>query len=567
MSVLRNSLMRLGLTQFISNRRANIGMMFGLALVPMTIAAGAAFDYTIAAADRTKLQAANDDAIIAVMRALQANPSLSAAQQKAIVQNYLTAEVPKLNATITNYSVAANGQVTLDTSANIPRTLSRVMPDASGAYITVVAAHSAALATTPSVEVALVLDHTGSMSESSGGMMKITALQQAANSLVSTIMNGSTTEVAVVPFSMSVNVGSQYATANWVDTLGKSSIHWKPAAGTGGSVTKPAWATSRFDLFNKLGVAWRGCFEGRPGIYASSESPPTAATPDSLFVPIFAPDEPGNSASGSGTFKDKNGNSYSTSNSYINDGYTITNGKEQGTWAQILADATRYQNAGSLSSKIGQGSAAPNDQGPNYACDPTPMLRLTSSLSSVQAKINSLSPSGNTNILDGLMWGWRAISPNAPFADGKSYNWNPGNPTQPNKKVIVLMTDGYNTWDAVSNPSGSQYSDYGYYTDNRLATNVTDGTSARNAMDAAVAKGCANLQAIVDANNNPVVTIYTVGFSIPSDPIDAQGLALLQGCASTINGQKQYYLSTSSAQLISAFGLIADSINQLRLTQ
>jgi Flp pilus assembly protein TadG len=567
MSVLRETLVRLGLTRFASNRRGNVGMMFGLALVPMTIAAGAAFDYTIAAADRTKLQAANDDAIIAVARAVQANPSLSVAQQKAIVQNYLTAEVSKLNASITNYTVAANGQITLDTQASIPRTLSRVMPDSGSGYVTIVAAHSAALSTTPSVEVALVLDHTGSMSESSGGMMKITALQQAANSLVSTIMNGSTTKVAVVPFSMSVNVGSQYATAGWVDTLGKSSIHWKPAVGTGGDITKPAWATSRFDLFTKLNVAWRGCFEGRPSVYAYTESPPTTATPDTLFVPIFAPDEPGNSASGSGTFKDKNGNSYTTSNSYINDGYSIVNGKEQGTWAQILADATRYQNAGSLSSKIGQGSAAPNDQGPNYACDPTPMLRLTSSLSSVQSKINALSPAGNTNILDGLMWGWRAISPSAPFADGKSYNWNPANPTQPNKKVIVLMTDGYNTWDAVSNPSGSQYSDYGYYTDNRLATNVTDGTSARTAMDNAVKNACNNVKAIVDANNNPVVTVYTVGFSIPSDPIDAQGLALLQGCASTVNGQVQYYLSTSSAQLITAFGQIADSINQLRLTQ
>jgi Flp pilus assembly protein TadG len=563
MRILRRCLEWLPIWRFLSDRGGNIAVFFGIAIVPMTVAVGVAFDYTIAATDRTKLQHANDEAIIAVARALQANPSLTVAQQTAIVTAYLASQVPELGATIAHYAVGANGQITLDTTAKVARLLTRIISDPTGQYAIIIGAHSAAMATAPSLEVALVLDHTGSMGESAGGMTKIAALQQAANNLVTTIMANSTTKVAIVPFSMSVNVGSSYNTAPWVDTLGLSSIHWKPATGKGGAISKPALYASRFDLFNQVGVSWRGCFEVRPGSYATSEAPPTLATPDTLFVPIFAPDEPG--AASAGQMTDSSWNTYGVTNSYLNDGFGPAS-HESATWATILADPSRYTNSASKA-QTGSGTA-PNDQGPNYACDPIPMLRLTSSQSTVQSKINALTPAGNTNILEGLMWGWRALSPNAPFSDGKSYTWNVSNPTQPNRKIIVLMTDGYNTWDPQNNPSSSQYSAFGYYGDNRISTSVTDGTSARNAMDAGVATACGNIKGVTDGSNNAAITIYTIGFSIPSDPIDAQGLQLLQNCASNdSSGNPLFFQASDSSGLISAFGAIAKSINNLRLTQ
>src|SRR5262249_47542784 len=162
---------------------------------------------------------------------------------------------------------------------------------------------------------------------------------------------------------------------------------------------------------------------------------------------------------------------------------------------------------------------------------------------------------------EGLMWGWRSLSPNAPFADGKSYTWNSSNPTKPNRKIIVLMTDGTNTWSSANNPFGSEYSAFGYYTNNRIATNVTDETSARTAMDAAVRSGCTNVKAVMDGTNT-VFTIYTVGFSTPTDPIDSQGLQLLKDCASTdSSGTPLYYQAANAQDLIDAFAKIAKSIN------
>ena len=38
------------------------------------------------------------------------------------------------------------------------------------------------------------------------------------------------------------------------------------------------------------------------------------------------------------------------------------------------------------------------------------------------------------------MWGWRVLSPTAPFTEGRAYTAND------NKKILVLMTDGENTY-------------------------------------------------------------------------------------------------------------------------
>ena len=47
---------------------------------------------------------------------------------------------------------------------------------------------------------------------------------------------------------------------------------------------------------------------------------------------------------------------------------------------------------------------------------------------------------GATGVGEGAMWGWRVLSPGAPFTDGRAYS------TKNNTKVLVLMTDGQNTY-------------------------------------------------------------------------------------------------------------------------
>ena len=59
------------------------------------------------------------------------------------------------------------------------------------------------------------------------------------------------------------------------------------------------------------------------------------------------------------------------------------------------------------------------------------------------------------------------------------------------------------------------------------------------------------------------MVVYTIGFSVSSDPIDAQGLNLLTSCA---GNSSRSFVATDSGTLLSVFQQIATSIGDLRLT-
>ncbi|RZI55248.1 MAG: hypothetical protein EOP94_05150, partial [Zymomonas sp.] len=174
-----------------------------------------------------------------------------------------------------------------------------------------------------SVEMALVLDNSGSMKNSpaSGGTAKITTLKQAATQLVTQVLTPTSNanvpnpvKLGIVPFSGAVNVGNKYADAKWMDTQGLSSSHndnidWRTytkttilGVKTQQSFKVPGSATAykelvtltpltRFFLYNKMSLTWEGCIDSRPNGLAITDTEPSPSNPDSLFVPMFAPSE------------------------------------------------------------------------------------------------------------------------------------------------------------------------------------------------------------------------------------------------------------------------------------
>ena len=118
-----------------------------------------------------------------------------------------------------------------------------------------------------------------------------------------------------------------------------------------------------------------------------------------------------------------------------------------------------------------------------------------------------------------------------------------------------------NVWPNAPNHNKSVYSSFGYYTGGRLTdlggTNPTTTAAARAQMDAKTLSACDNAKA-------QGVTVYTVGFSVSSDPIDAAGLDLLKKCASS---PQMAYVANDSSTIITVFEEIAKSIGSLRLTQ
>ena len=95
-------------------------------------------------------------------------------------------------------------------------------------------------------------------------------------------------------------------------------------------------------------------------------------------------------------------------------------------------------------------------QGPNYLCDSAPILPLTNDKSAAISLIKSMQAKGGTNILEGVMWGWRVLSPEPPFTEGKAYD------DPENDKFLIVMTDGENWHQARSNHNKSSYHSFGY---------------------------------------------------------------------------------------------------------
>jgi hypothetical protein len=195
-------------------------------------------------------------------------------------------------------------------------------------------------------------------------------------------------------------------------------------------------------------------------------------------------------------------------------------------------------------------------------CRSRPLTRLTDDRAKLKTEIGLLQADGNTNIHEGVLWGWRTLSPASVFADGVPYS------QQNTTKVLVLMTDGMNTWgDANNTVLKSYYSAYGYWTNAdgskpnpRLPpanANPTSEAQARAGMDALTRETC---KKATDAG----VLVYTIGFSVTTDPIDQQGLKLLADCAGSSD---RTFVANDADSLIAAFQKIAQGIGKLRITQ
>ena len=65
------------------------------------------------------------------------------------------------------------------------------------------------------------------------------------------------------------------------------------------------------------------------------------------------------------------------------------------------------------------------------------MMPLSEDWTALNAKIDAMTPAGNTNVTIGLAWGFQMLSPVAPF--------NAPAPAPDLDKVIILLTDGENT--------------------------------------------------------------------------------------------------------------------------
>jgi len=557
----------------------NVGMIFGLGLVPVMFMLGATSDYTRFATTRSALRQATDVAVLTIASKLTA--TTTDAQALAQAQVILNAQPGMSTASITTAAIASSKQTFCATSQVTIQNAFMQMAQLSSLTPTVTSCADLAWGANPNAtyEIALVVDNSGSMTESTSGTTKLAALKTAAKSFVDTMFSKAPDRVqfSVTPFAGAVVAVDPTVSANrtlpWIDTAGANSQHW--VAFGGKTSANAAGFNNRFDIFGKLkqrntDMDWRGCFEALA--YPQNVQDIIVSTdPETQFVPYLAPDEPSGYANNN--YIDDNGGV--TTKTYTGSTTTYTcSDTANGDWNKIT-HVCKYKPTASKTGSYGPTAFF----GPNAFCPDNAtqtLMQLSTSQTTVKNKIDQLVANGNTNLHEGFMWGWRTISPKGPFAAGRAYT------TTNNRKVMVFMTDGFNNWGAYpSTVVGSDYESLGYYTYNGQKNQRLPNGSAGDGVDyQAALKSAANssssylstsrkaeddltLEACANAKNAGV-EIFTIGFSISTDPIDAQGLALLQSCATNTD---HYFAVENASQLNAAFSSIGIGLGKLHLSQ
>jgi Flp pilus assembly protein TadG len=516
--------------RFWRDRSGNVALLFGLSIIPLLIGVGIAIDYGRALVVRERMAAAADAAALAI----GSWPGLTQGELKTKAQQFFDANYDTSTiGAASKLTVAFSGDdISVNVTGAVPTTFMKL------ANINSVDVGVTTLVTKKerNIELALVLDTTGSMEQ--GG--KITAMKKAANKMVDTLFDGKsssdTLKIAVVPFAAAVNVGSDKASASWIDSKGKSDVAKEDFEDNANVKT--------LDLFAKLkskksSWAWAGCVRERAGSgYELTDATPSASTPASLFAPYFAPDEPDDDHADG----DRYDNSYiEDGNCGVSTGGGSKGGRRGGQSSQPDPDkCQRY--AGKYDSLKTDDSRA---DGPNMNCPPNTLTPLTSSKGTIASAINALTPFGNTVIPAGLLWGWRVLSPTEPYTQGTNYGdekWI---------KAIVLLTDGENmVGGGQRNHNGSAYNAFGYASEGHLG--ARDGDDAEEELDD-------KMKTVCSAIKDKGILVYTIGFQVGS------GVSgLLKNCASKPD---MYYNSPSNDQLASIFQDIAQGLGELRIAQ
>ncbi len=341
--------------RFGADQRGNIAMMFGLALVPLLGVMGVAIDYSRASNARQALNSAIDSAALMAARDAQ---KLTDAQLIARVNAWITDNLPAdvkgeyTGATVTIDRTART--IKIDANASVPTTISNIL----GKTTLPVGSSSQSTWGTNKIELALVLDNTGSMAQNN----KMTNLKTASKSLLTIMKNAAITtdqiRVSIVPFNTQVRIDRALKDEPWI-RYGMTRSVTMTCDKNGKNCKAPSGAAQSDPTIS-------GCSTNSKGVMTCTET----LTKD-------------NWVKSEGCIADRDQN------------YDVT-------------DAGSY--------------AASNQQYPATWCGQTSLVEtigLMSDWTALSNKIDAMTPVGNTNVTIGAVWGWATLSPAAPFTEAK----------------------------------------------------------------------------------------------------------------------------------------------------
>ncbi|MER9653712.1 pilus assembly protein [Mesorhizobium sp. M0152] len=344
-----------------------------------------------------------------------------------------------------------------------------------------------------------------------------------------------------------------------------------------------------YDYIDSYGpfASWQGCVEARPYPYNVNDTPPAGGSantgigvgdPATMFVPMFAPDEPGNHWKLTQDPDEAAPQTYGAVNSWWNDNPSSSTGQSR------LRNMAKYFQPRPIDAPA---LAAGN--GPNYSCTTNPITPLTdvsdaNGLTAIKAAIDLMQPNGGTNVPEGMAWGWRVVSSRQPFTQGRSET------EKGNDKVVIVLTDGANTYYTpsslgYSDPAGSKstYASYGYLNPGYNGTSVgrlfMGTSSAIGQFDYSNGNytGALNEQMATLCNNAKAanIMVMTVALDLSTTKAsDLQAINALKSCSSDSRFRKdptdaskpaKLFWNATGASLSNDFKEIGNELSNLRV--
>lgn len=341
--------------RFHRDERGNFLMLFGLVLVPLMGVVGVAIDYSRASNARQALSSAIDSAALMAARdAQKLTDGQIRTRANAWIRDNLPPDVKSQlgNTTVTIDRTART--IKIDADANVPTTISSVL----GMSNIPVSTNSHSTWGTNKIELALVLDNTGSMSSSG----KMTALKQASKDLIKIMkdaaIDAEQIKISIVPFNTQVKIDRSFKDESWLSYTPTRNV----------TRTKDSWGNYRYRVTGT-----------NITVYDTSN-----LTCDS---------------SGSCKYKTFTKSIWSTANQgCISDRDQDYDVKDGGAY---VTSAQQYRAFWCSQTSLAQ------------------IMPLTSDWDALNAHVDTMTPAGNTNVTIGAAWGWATLTPETPFTTAK----------------------------------------------------------------------------------------------------------------------------------------------------
>ncbi len=403
---MENSSLKSKLKTFRDDESGNFAIIFVACLFMLTLAIGAATDYSRMSRDRSKFQGILDSATLNAAISLREKKW---AQAKKDGMKHFTAQIPldmesdvlsvdftyvddiitgKLKSKSENYFMGLMGMNKIDYEVEA----AVYFPDYP-------------------IEVAMVLDTTGSMSADN----KMDTLKVAAKDFVETVLSNDSGDrkISIIPFAQYVNVGRDKMGESWLDAK-DDVIH----------VPQQCYTTTPV-------VSQSGCS-------TQTTNHPAVNVPEQCSAAVYNDGVQVSPPSCTPAH---------TQPAYTSTHQTCTNivYGDPVTTCQPAYDYTIYWN-GCVGSRNEPLNLQDKDfsfkvPGPNGLLCPSEITPLTDNKATLKNAINALIPVGQTYIPQGMAWGMRTLSKKAPYDEAKSDGQMAA---KKGRRYLMLMTDGIN---------------------------------------------------------------------------------------------------------------------------